>query len=354
MKKIFDSHTFYPQEDIGYYLDPKKIPHMSWGEPLTEKELLELFEEWPAGTKASDVFPHCAECFIYPNLDDNIYLYRELTETKDFKGLFDPLDFFNLLYEQLKYCLDRVNIDTQRVIDHLIRINLVKRKLHFFLYSLHYLIKGLNGSVTADRMWPDEVTTLRNKKLGRIHIAIIDTYQGLEKELNIETENTDLLNIRPQIMPDLIDMKNPHNLNQGKLISIKPIFAPDSVEFIYNVLVDSFSKEHQPELKRILTTGDNSNELLLFKDNGNRLMDVFKKLFEHNNIIGCQKKDLALWIVRNFLYQHRDYSKHFSDDYVKKGISRNDYPCKFPLIEIKNGKIQKTATPKNKGNSKKA
>ena len=119
-----------------------------------------------------------------------------MTTSKDFKGLFDPLDYFNLLYEQLKYCLDRVNIDTQIVIDHLTKLNLTKRKLHFFLFSLHYLIKGLNGSVTADRVWPDGIYTIKNKNLGYIDIAIISEYQPLEMELGVTTEDTDLANLR--------------------------------------------------------------------------------------------------------------------------------------------------------------
>jgi hypothetical protein len=213
MRKIFDSKAFYPQEDIKYYLDPSMDQLMEWHQPLTKKELTELSEEWPIDTKIDDVFPHCRGYFKYPRIEDNIYLYRELTESKDFKGLFDPLDFFNLLYEQLKYCLDRVNIDTQLVIDHLEGLNLVKRKLHFFLYSLHYLIKGLNGSVTADRHWPNGVYTVNNEKLAAIHIEIISAYQSLEGELDIETENTDLPNVK-------MDWSTPINIS-AKTNSLK-------------------------------------------------------------------------------------------------------------------------------------
>jgi hypothetical protein len=196
MKKIFDSYTFDPQEDIKYYLDPDKNEKRTWSEPPTKEELTELFEQWPEGTKLEDVFPHCKVCFKYPRIADNIYLYRKLTESKNFRGLFDPLDFFNLLYEQLQFVLSNVFTDPQEVIDHLERLNLVKRKLHFLLYSMHYLIKGLNGSVTADRIWPDGIYTIKNNKLGGIHLEIIAAYQSLEKELEIETESTDLSNDR--------------------------------------------------------------------------------------------------------------------------------------------------------------
>ena len=196
MRKIFDSYTFHPQEDIKYYLDPERNEKRTWNESPTEEELTELFEQWPEGTKLEDVFPHCRTCFKYPIIEDNVYLYRKLTESKDYRVLFDPLDFFNLLYEQLQFCRDNISQDPQLIIDHLLSLNLVKRKLHFFLYSLHYIIKGLNGSVTADRIWPDDIHTIKNKELGRIHLEIIAAYQHIEKELGIETESTDLPNVR--------------------------------------------------------------------------------------------------------------------------------------------------------------
>lgn len=196
MKKIFDSKWFYPQEDLCYYFDPERDQKIEWGEPPTEEELIELFEEWPKGTSLGDVFPHCKLCFKYPIIEDNVYLYRLLTESKDFKGLFDPLDYFNLLYEHLIYCLENINKDVDKVVKHLVWTNVTRRKLHFLLFSLHYLIKGLNGSVTADRIWPEGVSLLKNEKLGSLNLGIIDEYQILEKEFGIETENTDLPNVR--------------------------------------------------------------------------------------------------------------------------------------------------------------
>jgi uncharacterized protein YeaC (DUF1315 family) len=205
MKKIFDSRAFSPQEDLGFYLDPKKVPHWTWYEPATKKELTELFTEWPHGTKLSDVFPHCKDCFTYPNLKDNIYLYRKLTESKEFKGLFDPLDYFNLLYQQLKYCLDNVNSDKKDiVIDHLTGLNLVKRKLHFFLYSLHYLINGLNGSPVDTADWPEGIWLVKNENLARMHLNIINEYKMLEKELLIDTGSEIIKNVRSEVITKLI------------------------------------------------------------------------------------------------------------------------------------------------------
>ena len=66
MKKIFDSQTFYPQEDLKFYFDSKMDCAIEWGEPATKEELIEIFEQWPAGTNIPDVFPHCKPCFKYP------------------------------------------------------------------------------------------------------------------------------------------------------------------------------------------------------------------------------------------------------------------------------------------------
>lgn len=191
--------TFYPQEDISFYLDPERNEKRTWHEPPTKKELTELFEEWPVGTSVGDVFPHCKTCFNYPIIEDNVYLYLKLTKSNDFRGLFAPLDFFNLLYEKLKYCLDRVDIDSQIVIDHLTKLNLVKRKLHFLLYSLHYIINGLNGSPVHTADWPEGIWLVKNEKLARFHLNLIFEYKALEKELGIDTGSEIFKNTRPVV-----------------------------------------------------------------------------------------------------------------------------------------------------------
>ncbi len=44
-------------------------------------------------------------------------------------------------------------------------------------------------------------------------------------------------------------------------------------------LKDYFKSEDQPHLKKLLTTGTNLSEPLIFKGNGNQLADAFKQLF---------------------------------------------------------------------------
>jgi hypothetical protein len=135
---------------------------------------------------------------------------------------------------------------------------------------------------------------------------------------------------------------------------IKPVFEPVEVQIFYEFIKDFFSTEQQTELKYILETGNNANQKLLFKDNGNRLSDAFKKLIEHDIIKGCQKKDLEKWIASNFLFLHNGIQKEYKLNVLNKYISAgvNTVPCKSPFIDVVKGKIQKIEQPRTKKYSK--
>lgn len=108
----------------------------------------------------------------------------------------------------------------------------------------------------------------------------------------------------------------------------KPCFKPESIDGIMTILNNFFETSQQDELKRIIETGSNSNKKLLFRDNGNKLTDYFKKLFESNIITGCYKKDLINWIVQNFENIRGEYKFRT----VEKIISGEGQPCKNPII----------------------
>ena len=133
-----------------------------------------------------------------------------------------------------------------------------------------------------------------------------------------------------------------------KTIELKPVLKPEAVQVVFDIIKDYFPPEQQAELKQVLETGNNANNKLLFEDNGNRLTDTFKKLYEHNFITGCQKKDLINWITRNFSFIHRGKINDFILGTVERTISRNNSPCRWPLIEIKNGQILKAEQPRIK------
>lgn len=131
-------------------------------------------------------------------------------------------------------------------------------------------------------------------------------------------------------------------------VEIKPVFKPETIQLIFEILKNYFSKEHQTKLKTILETGNKTGEPLIFIDNGNRLTDTFQKLFEYGFITSCNKQDLINWVTVNFKFRYRNEAKEFIYSTVEKTISRNDNPCKSPLINIEKGLIFKVEQPRKK------
>lgn len=135
-------------------------------------------------------------------------------------------------------------------------------------------------------------------------------------------------------------------------IEMKPVLKPEAVQIVFEIIKDFFSTEQQADLKQVIETGSIASKKLLFKGNGNRLTDTFKKLIEHDFITGCQKQDLINWIILNFTFTQQNKVKAFIYDTVEKTISRNNNPCKSPLIKIENGQIQKVEQPRTKNYNK--
>lgn len=113
----------------------------------------------------------------------------------------------------------------------------------------------------------------------------------------------------------------------------KPCFKAELIDSVTNVLNAYFDGKQHAELKRIIKTGSNANEKLLFRDNGNRLTDYFRRLFESDTITGCTKKDLIKWIIENFRNIYRGAENDYKFKTVEKTISGENNPCKNPIIE---------------------
>lgn len=170
---------------------------------------------------------------------------------------------------------------------------------------------------------------------------VLDTYKNY-LQAKRESIYIDLIN-EIQSLPQQAETKT-----EQKTIEIKPILKPEAAEIVYEIIKDYFSIEQQSALYAIIDTGNVASEKLLFRANGNRLTDTFKKLIEHDFIIGCTKQDLINWIILRFTFTHQKKVKTFIYDTVEKTISRNDYPCKSPLIIIVNGQIKKVEQPRTK------
>jgi len=196
---------------------------------------------------------------------------------------------------------------------------------------------------------------MQNKKSVDSYMQYFNQYYEYKEEWRIlETllQYSLILN-RLEIFNELkrLGFQESENKIEQNSIEIKPIVKPEAVQAVFDILKDFFSPENQNEFKRVIETGSKVNNKLLFKGNGNRLTDTFKKLIEHDFITGCQKQDLIRWIISNFTFIQQNKAKAFIYDTVEKTISRNYYPCKSPLIEIKNGQIQKVEQPRKRKKS---
>lgn len=112
-----------------------------------------------------------------------------------------------------------------------------------------------------------------------------------------------------------------------------PSFKKKYITDILNIFEGYFSKQHFGLLKALLD-GEQPSEKLLFKDNGNKLANVFRQLFEDQIITGCNKKELERWILQNFKYKYRGVQKDFTEHYLNDVISTEIKPCKNPIIGI--------------------
>lgn len=112
----------------------------------------------------------------------------------------------------------------------------------------------------------------------------------------------------------------------------KPNFRPESIENIITTLNPFFDASQHAELKRIIETGSNSNGKLLFRDNGNKLTDCFRELYDNNTITGCTKTVLINWIIDNFKFTFRKVIKDYDFKTAEKIISNTERLCKNPII----------------------
>lgn len=122
-------------------------------------------------------------------------------------------------------------------------------------------------------------------------------------------------------------------------VSVKASLKPEVIEPLFNILKDFFEKEQQDSFKTILETFENSPEKLLFKANGNRLADTFKRLIETDLITGMQKKDLINFVAANFTFFYRGEVKEFKIKTLEQTISEDTNPCKKPIIDIVKGEV---------------
>lgn len=84
--------------------------------------------------------------FHYPDAEINMHIYYLLTEVESFKNVYEPLSFFNKLYELLELILKNADQpETVRIyLRHMIKEQNIKN--YFLVGCLHYLLCKLNNS----------------------------------------------------------------------------------------------------------------------------------------------------------------------------------------------------------------
>lgn len=113
----------------------------------------------------------------YLNNDFNLEIFEDLTENEDWQGIFEPLEFLNLLYEQFEI----VNANKEKplsVVKHLFGLKLEQTKLYYLLYYLIRHIYKHSGSEYEPK----------DKQLSICKGFIEKEYDKLEAELYPKTE----------------------------------------------------------------------------------------------------------------------------------------------------------------------
>lgn len=121
--------------------------------------------------------------------------------------------------------------------------------------------------------------------------------------------------------------------------SLTPMFHDRAIELILTAVNGYFSVDDHAKLEQLLKNVTKISTRLIFLDNGNRLADLFRKVFEAGYVTHCDKKELGEWMQENFQFRFRKQLRAYTKDYIEKCISRNFYPCKHPLVVLEKGHL---------------
>ena len=308
------------------------------------------------------------ETIIFSNDESTVSLFEKIKDWEPTSQVDFAVSFDNPKRTEL---FEKI-IDTLTDIEVKQNVSLIKQRIEQAAFSVSdfspdeviYYQKLFAGDFYHVLHLDDYVTFIEDK-IRELHFIcngiLLDLktlqYEFLEEREQDKIQLTDAERYKVYLEKLLSHLRNPppqQSETKPELgtIELKPILKSEVVETVFGIIKDFFSPEHQGELKNIIISGNKASDKLLFKGSGNRLTDTFKKLIEHDFITGCYKRDLINWIISNFTFTHRNKVKGYTYDTVEKTISRNDNPCKSPLIEIKNGQIHRVDQPRKRKQSK--
>jgi hypothetical protein len=138
------------------------------------------------------------------------------------------------------------------------------------------------------------------------------------------------------ILKETLQSKNAGSQKEAPVsVNRYPTFKEGSASQFYNIVKPYFLEEDHAKLESLLQNNQFPESPLVFRDNGNKLADAFKQLYDTRLIVGCQLIDLEKWIAPNFLYLRNDgEQREFSEGYLNSMISTKSRPCKSPILKI--------------------
>jgi hypothetical protein len=198
-------------------------------------------------------------------------------------------------------------------------------------------LAGLNGILqNAGTIVHEQIAILKIDYGDPIYIHILNCF--LKKfDTSLHNKFHEQIEALKFINPATVTSANKDidTVNSKSIQKIIPVIDKGALLEFYNILMDYFKKDDHEELLRILKTGDQVNNHLLFMGNGNKLADCYKQLFAANLIAGCNKKQLRKWIMNNFNYINGDEICSYKDSTLEDILSSKDDKCKSPIIDVK-------------------
>lgn len=226
--------------------------------------------------------------------------------------------------------------------------NTIQKKTEkFILYADYQVIKGNGNQVWLLKKYVVCLFKELEYELKRAGIEIDRSPLKEVIDAAIKTINNGIsFNEIKELTPTEVKHKNIENLSTQteklkSTIILRPVLNATEVVKVFEILKSFFEPMQHQELQRLLKTFENANQKLVFKSDGNKLTDTFKKLIENDFITGCQKKSLIHWITSNFQYVYRGNIKDYKTKTVESTISGHQSPCKKPIIKISGGQILK-------------
>ena len=328
----------------------------------------------------------------YLQSEFNRKIYHTLTGSGK-ELLFEPLDFFNLFYEQFDKMADSKKYPSvfyDRLYKHTydsIAPTYSDKQLLFLLVNLWKLIElkfGVRDSFNPKNDGWDECHSYIYNRLRELNIKMSNSKKhnqklfykfdfngllGLLEDLDDNLSRIELVkkainlvtypkNPRQRYFHEkcqttlkcLLFLEGKNSINDyetQKLLKKSqkqseaefPVFKKDAIDDIFNIIRDYFSIEDQPALRNLLLTGKSNGASILFKGNGAVLCHFFKTLYSGGFIKVAVQADLERWIAFNFVYMNKLKKEItiFRPKYVSRYISETGQDKKgVHLIEIQN------------------